>query len=160
MLFGGGFLGEIPRQRELGLEHSSDRLNPAIKSCGHPTVNAVKNMALDIGNGLAGVLLVPLPVQWLRHGAELDKEVARQVFRLDLPALFLPKPNQRRLVVAHDDPGIRAANKTNSFSASTSNHHCTYLSKNDNYDLNRHFGQIKLFSTESLFCESHDHSKP
>ena len=36
-------------------------------------------------------------------------EVVGQVFGLDLAALFLPQPAQGRLVIAHDNPGIRAA---------------------------------------------------
>jgi hypothetical protein len=42
----------------------------------------------------------------LGHAAELDQEVAGQVFRLDFTALFSPKPKQGRLVLSHDDPRI------------------------------------------------------
>ena len=34
-----------------------------------------------------------------------------KVLRLDLAALFLPEPDQRRLVGAHDDPRVRAADE-------------------------------------------------
>jgi hypothetical protein len=52
-----------------------------------------------------------LPVQLLGHGAELNQEVAGQVLRLNLAPLFLPEPEQRRLVVPHDGPGVRAADE-------------------------------------------------
>ena len=57
------------------------------------------------------VFLVPVPVEVLGHGAELDQEVAGQVLGLDLAALFPPEADQGRLVVAHDDPGVRAADE-------------------------------------------------
>ena len=43
--------------------------------------------------------------------AELDDEIAGQVLRLDLAALFPPEPQQGGLIIAHDDPGIRAADE-------------------------------------------------
>ena len=43
--------------------------------------------------------------------AKLDDEIAGQVLRLDLAALFPPQPHQSRLVIAHDDPGVRAADE-------------------------------------------------
>ena len=59
----------------------------------------------------SGVALVPGPVERLGGDAELDDEIVRQVFGFDLAALFLPQPDQRRLVWAHDDPGVRAADE-------------------------------------------------
>ena len=52
-----------------------------------------------------------MPVEVLGHGAELDDQVGREVLGLDLAALFPPQPEQGGLVVAHDDPGVRAADK-------------------------------------------------
>ena len=60
---------------------------------------------------MAGVALVPAPVEVLGHGPELDDQVARQVLRLDLAALLAPEAQQGGLVVAHDDPGVRAADE-------------------------------------------------
>ena len=60
---------------------------------------------------MTGVALVPAPVEVLGHGAELDNQVAGEVFRLDFAALLAPQPDQGGLVVAHDDPGVRAADK-------------------------------------------------
>src|SRR6516162_1635243 len=71
----------------------------------------MKHLSLYLGNDLAGVPLVPVPVQELGHAAKLDQEVAGQVLRLGLAALLPPQPQQRRLVVAHDDPGIGATDE-------------------------------------------------
>ena len=54
---------------------------------------------------------IPAPVQVLGRQAELDDEVAREVLRLDLAALLAPEPEEGGLVVAHDDPGIGAADE-------------------------------------------------
>ena len=66
---------------------------------------------LDAFDGLPGVALVPMPVEVLGHEAELDDEVAGQVLRLDLAAFLPPEAEQGGLVVAHDDPGVRAADE-------------------------------------------------
>jgi hypothetical protein len=66
----------------------------------------MKYLSLHLGDDLPGIFLVPVPVQVLGHAAELDQEVAGQVFRLDFTALFSPKPKQGRLVLSHDDPRI------------------------------------------------------
>ncbi len=71
----------------------------------------MKHLPLHLGDDLAGVALVPVPVEVLGHGAELDDQVGREVFGLDFAALFPPQPQQGGLVVAHDDPGVRAADK-------------------------------------------------
>ena len=42
---------------------------------------------------------------------ELDDEIAGQILWLDLAALFPPEPEQGILIIAHDDPGVRAADK-------------------------------------------------
>ena len=60
---------------------------------------------------LAGIALVPVPVEVLGHGAELDDQVAGEVLRLDLAALLPPEPEQGGFIVAHDDPGVRAADE-------------------------------------------------
>jgi hypothetical protein len=71
----------------------------------------MENLPLYVGDDVAGVLLEPVPVQMLGHRAELHKEIARQIFWADLAPLFPPKAVQRRLVVSHDDPRVRAAYK-------------------------------------------------
>ena len=60
---------------------------------------------------LAGIALIPAPIEVLGHDPELDDQVVGEVLRLDLAALLAPEPEQGGLVVAHDDPGVRAANE-------------------------------------------------
>ena len=64
-----------------------------------------------VGEDLAGVAFEPVAVEGLGHHPELDDEVAGEVLRLDLAALFPPQAEQGSLVVAHDDPGVRAADE-------------------------------------------------
>ena len=71
----------------------------------------MEHLPLHLGDDLAGIALVPVPVEVLGHGAELDDQVAGQVLGLDLAALLPPEPEQGGLVVAHDDPGVRAADE-------------------------------------------------
>src|SRR5262245_9455212 len=60
---------------------------------------------------LAGVPLVPKPIQALRCVAELDDKIAGEVLRFRLAPLFPPEPHQGRLVTTHDYPCVRAADK-------------------------------------------------
>ena len=69
------------------------------------------DLPLDVRDDLTGVGLVPAPVQLLGGRAELNDEVAGQVLWLNLAAFFPPQPQQGGLVVAHDDPGVRAADE-------------------------------------------------
>jgi hypothetical protein len=71
----------------------------------------MKQLPLHLGDDLPGVLLIPVPVKLLGHGAELNQEVTGQVLGLNLAPLFLPKAEQGRLVLTHDDPGVRAADE-------------------------------------------------
>jgi hypothetical protein len=45
----------------------------------------------------------------------LDNETARQVLWLDLAALFPPKAEEGRFIVAHNDPGVRTADEITPF---------------------------------------------
>jgi hypothetical protein len=58
-----------------------------------------------------GVALVPDPIEVLGGEAELDDEVAGEILRAGLAALFLPQADQGLLVLPHDDPGIGATDK-------------------------------------------------
>ena len=68
--------------------------------------------ALNSGEDLAGIAFEPVAVEGLGDHSELDNEVAREVLGLDLAALLPPEAEQGGLVVAHDDPGIRAADES------------------------------------------------
>ena len=78
----------------------------------------MSNAALNVGNQLAGIGLVPAPVQVLGHAPELDHEIAGKVFGLNFAALLPPQPKQGRLVIAHDDPSVRAADEMSPFGES------------------------------------------
>jgi hypothetical protein len=68
-------------------------------------------MALDVRDPLAGVEFIPAAVEVLGDQAELDDQDARQVGRCDLTPLFAPEAMEGFLILAHDDPGIRAADE-------------------------------------------------
>ena len=111
VLFRRGFLRKRPRQHELGLEHRAGALDHAVQGRRHPPLHGVKHPPLHLGDDLAGIALVPAPVELLGHTAELDDQVAGQVLGLDFAALLPPQPEQGGLVVPHDDPGVRAADE-------------------------------------------------
>ena len=67
--------------------------------------------ALDVDDDLPGIELVPAPVQVLGDCPKLDNQVAREVLRLGLATFLPPQPHQGGLIAAHDDPGVRAADK-------------------------------------------------
>jgi hypothetical protein len=66
---------------------------------------------LNVGDHLPGTGLVPTAIEALGRNPELDNEITRKVLRLDLAPLLPPKPDQRLLVTAHDDPRVGAAYK-------------------------------------------------
>ena len=105
------FLRERPGQHELGLEDGLATLDTAIEGCPHPAQRRVPNSPLDISYHLARVGLVPVPIKVLGHDPELDDKVAGQILWLDLSALFAPEPKERLFIIAHDDPGVRAADE-------------------------------------------------
>ena len=111
VFFGRPLFGERPRQHEFGLEHRPGGFDHAVEGGGHPAHDRMLHPALDLGEDLAGVAFVPVPVEGLGHDPELDDEVAGEVLRLDLAALFPPQAEQGGLVIAHDDPGVRAADE-------------------------------------------------
>ena len=88
------FLRERPGQHELGLEDRPGLLDHAVERSGHPLLDRMKHPPLHLGDDLAGIALVPVPVELLGHGAELDDQVVREVLWLDLAALFPPKPDR------------------------------------------------------------------
>jgi hypothetical protein len=66
---------------------------------------------LNIGNGHTRRALVPASVEVFGDGAELNDQILRQILRRDRAAFFLPQPRKVVLIMAHDDAGIRAADK-------------------------------------------------
>ena len=111
ILLSGRLFREVPGQHEFGFEHCPACFDPPVKRCRHPAQAGVPDVLLHVGDDLPGIGLVPAPIKVFGDGPELDDEVAGQVLRLDLAALFLPQPDQGGFVVAHDDPGVRAADE-------------------------------------------------
>jgi hypothetical protein len=69
------------------------------------------DLALDIRDAPPGVALVPGPVELFGRSPKLHDKVVGQVLWRGLPTLLVPEANQGRFVVAHDDPGVRAADE-------------------------------------------------
>ena len=111
MLLGRGLFRERPGQHELGLEHRPGALDHAVEGGRHPADHRMPDPPLDVFDGLPGIALVPVPIEVLGDQAELDDEVAGEVLRLDLAALLPPEAEQGGFIVAHDDPGVRAADE-------------------------------------------------
>ena len=111
VFLGRALLRERPRQHELGLEHRTGWFDHPVKRCRHPLDHGMLHPPLDVLDGVAGVSLVPVPIEVLGHGPELDDEVAGEVLRVDLPPLFPPKADQGIFVGAHDDAGVRASDE-------------------------------------------------
>ncbi|MCK1703670.1 hypothetical protein IVA86_20245 [Bradyrhizobium sp. 146] len=55
--------------------------------------------------------LTVCPEERWYHAAELDDQIVREVFWLDLAALLPPESYKRVLIVSHDGPRIRAADE-------------------------------------------------
>ena len=55
-------------------------------------MDRMKDLPLHFTDRLSGLPFVPVPVEMLGHGAELDYEVAAEVFGLDFASLFPPQP--------------------------------------------------------------------
>jgi hypothetical protein len=72
-----------PRQHEFGLKDRVAAMDPPVERRRHPTQRGVSDLFLDIGDDLAGIGLVPAPIEVLGDEPELDDEIAREVLRLD-----------------------------------------------------------------------------
>ena len=111
VFFGRALFGERPRQHELGFENRPGGLDHAVEGGGHPAHDRMLHPALDPSEDLAGVAFVPVPVEGLGHDPELDDEVAGEVLGFDLAALLPPQADEGGFVIAHDGPGVRAADE-------------------------------------------------
>src|SRR5438105_1069595 len=111
MLLGRAFLRERPWQHEFGLEHRPGSLHHPIDRRRHPALHRMKHLPLHFDDDLAGIALVPMAVEVLRYGPELDNKVGGKVLRLDFASFFPPEPHEGHLIVAHDYPGVGAANE-------------------------------------------------
>jgi hypothetical protein len=71
----------------------------------------MKHLTLYPCHDLSGIALIPAPVQFLSHGAELDNQAGREVLGLDFAALLPLQANEGAFVLSHDDPGVGAADE-------------------------------------------------
>jgi hypothetical protein len=81
---------EGPGQHEFGFEYRATGINAAIQRCRHPFVDGMLDALFYIFDGVAGVALIPAPVEVLGRGAELDDQIFAEILRLDLTALLPP----------------------------------------------------------------------
>jgi hypothetical protein len=88
---------------------------------------------LDVRNHVPGIGRVPVPIEVVGHDPELDNEIARQVFEFDLAPRLPPQAEEGLFIIAHDDPGVRAADKRTT--ARSSRSHRTFLC-HDRFSLN------------------------
>src|SRR6516165_1708986 len=111
-VFGGrSLLRERPRQHELGLEHLSGSADKAVECRPHPPDDRMPDLPLDVVDDLPGIALEPVAVEGLGHDPELDDEVAREVFGLDLAPLLAPEAKEGGFILSHDDADVRAADE-------------------------------------------------
>src|SRR5207302_1759396 len=93
-------------------KHRASAVNDPVEGCCQPSDDRVLNPLLDILHAVAGVALVPMPIERFGYAAELHDEVGGKVLRLDLAAFLPPEPHQGRLIGAHYDPGIGSADES------------------------------------------------
>ena len=74
-------------------------------------IHRVLHPPLHVFNDVAGVALVPAPIELFGHRAELNDQIFGEIFGLDLTSLFAPQADEQVLVVTHNHPRIRSADK-------------------------------------------------
>ena len=146
MFLGCGFFRERPRQHEFGLEHRPAAGDDAVQGRPHPPEHRMPQPMLDAFDCLPGIAFVPMAVEGLGHKAELDDEVAGQVLRLGLAPFLAPEADQGGFVAAHDDLGIRAADKRPALDK-FAKLHC----------IRKHFAYSRFVETSGLPCETISH---
>jgi hypothetical protein len=71
----------------------------------------VLHAPLDVLDHVAGLPLVPAPVEVFGNAAKLNRQIVGEVFRFDFAAFLSPQANQRCFVGPHNDPGVRTADE-------------------------------------------------
>src|SRR5205823_1476092 len=96
---------------EFRFKYRSGFLDQAIQSGSHPDHRGVEFAGLALTDPEAGHALEPEAIEALGDEPKLNDQVAGQVRRPGVAPLFPPSLDQRRLVAAHDDPGVRSPNE-------------------------------------------------
>ena len=102
---------ENDQGNELGFKDCPGRFDPSIERSRHPAQHRTAYLPLHIRKDLTSIGLIPASVQLLGGNAKLDDDIAGQVLRLDLAALLSPQSQEGGLVLARDDPSVRAADE-------------------------------------------------
>jgi hypothetical protein len=68
-------------------------------------------MTLHVCDDLPGIRLVPAPIEIFGGEPELNDQIPGKLFKFDIASLFTPQAEQGRIIIAHDDPGVRAADE-------------------------------------------------
>ena len=111
VLFGRRFFRERPGQHELGLKHGPGLLDDAVKRRSHPSQHRMSDVRWTSLITWPALRSYQMPIEGLGYEAELNDQVAGQVLRFSLAALFPPEAKEGRFVRSHDDAGIGAADE-------------------------------------------------
>ena len=95
----------------LDFEYRSSALHYAVEGGSHPRNGRVFDAALNVFDVRPLLRSYQVRLSVLGRDTKLHDEVAGHVLRLNLAALFPPKPNKGGFIPAHDYPGIRAADE-------------------------------------------------
>jgi hypothetical protein len=112
MLHGGGLFGKGPWQHEFGFENRAGRLHETVLGGPHPFEDGMPQMSLHAFHRAARLAFVPATVEVLGDGAQLHWQDVGKVFWFDLAAFFPAETNQRGRIIAHDNPSVRATDKS------------------------------------------------
>src|SRR3954464_10459487 len=111
VLLGRRLFRESPGQHEFGFKYCARLFDDPIQGSGHPSVDGMSYVLLDVVDRHPAVALIPSAVQLLCDDAELDDKVAGQILGFALTAFLSPQTHQVSLIVSHDDACIRATDK-------------------------------------------------
>lgn len=111
VLFDRPFNRKRPRQHEFCFEDGTGRLDESVQGCGHERDRAVEQAPLHVADLVAGVVLIPAPVELLGGQAELRDQFVGKIQGLPFATLLLPQVEQGFFVGAHGDAGVGAANE-------------------------------------------------
>ncbi len=75
-------------------------------------MDGVLDPPLNVLDDVSGLPLIPAAVEVLGDAAQLHDQVFGEILRLEFAALLPPQPHELRLIMAHDDAGIGAADES------------------------------------------------
>ena len=111
ILLGSRLFRERPRQHEFSFEHRAACLDAAVESSSHPAEARMPNVLLHIRNDLPGIGLVPAAVQLFRGCSSWTTRLPERSSGSASPRFSRHSRSQGGLVLAHDDPGVGAADE-------------------------------------------------